>query len=237
MAKHQNFWWLNHHRWVKLGVWDVLSLAIFSPKKMPPHLSAGQQSPSKALESTTGGASHPIIAGNLAKLRPIYRWFTHQIAGCPLYVKLPEWWKKQHISRILPYKQWLTQWLLSHLRTAHQNTAISCKRWYCIVINDIKNDFHQWPKKTKSDFHMTPHNLYNNMCAIKICINIYVYTHDYTWKPWPISIHDLPRLSMAMFHKQQIRGAAICQGLQPNVFIFTTRGHIGDGLLFGLDTT
>ena len=87
--------------------------------------------------------------------------------------------KKQHISRILPYKQWLTQWLLSHLRTAHQNTAISCKRWYCIVINDIKNDFHQWPKKTKSDFHMTPHNLYNNMCAIKICINIYIYIYMY----------------------------------------------------------
>ena len=48
-----------------------------------------------------------------------------------------------------------------------------------------------------------------------------------------IYIHDLPRLSMAMFHKQQIRGA----GFQPNVFIFTTRGHIGDGPLFGLDTT
>ena len=52
-----------------------------------------------------------------------------------------------------------------------------------------------------------------------------------------IYIHDLPRLSMAMFHKQQIHGAAICQGLQPNVFILTTRDHIGDGPLFGLDTT
>ena len=110
------------------------------------------------------GASHPI-AGNLAKLRPIYRWFTYQIAGCPLYVKLPEWWKNQHISRIIPYKQWLTQWLLSHLRTAHQNTAISCKRWYCIAMNDIKHDFHQWPIKRRV-ISTWLHMIYTTACAL-----------------------------------------------------------------------